>query len=133
MVRPGAAQSRLVTSRGGAKRVRDVRAAVVGEHPFDADAAAREPADHALQKARRRAAALVGQHLDVGDATVVVDGHVGVLVARARDDLAAIAMNPMPDSENTRQRLDVEMDELPWTGSLVANDRDWRGESCEGD
>src|SRR6187401_3328604 len=53
-----------------------VGGAVVGQHPFDADAVSAVEGVGASEEADRRRGALVGQHLGVGQPAVVVDRDV---------------------------------------------------------
>jgi hypothetical protein len=59
-----------------------VRIAVIGEHPFAADALAVEPGNSRQQKAHRRCLHLIRQHLDVGQ-TCEVCGEIQALKAAA--------------------------------------------------
>ncbi|KWU67907.1 hypothetical protein AWW71_29450, partial [Bacillus cereus] len=61
---------------GVATCVGDVGAAVVGEHPFDGDAAFGEPGDRALQDPDRGDGFLIGADRGVGEPGVVVDDGV---------------------------------------------------------
>ena len=105
--------------------------AVVGQHARDADAAPRKPGEGALEEGRRRGAGLIGQDLDVGGPTMVIDRDVRVLPADAFHARAAIAMNPVTDAGNARQRFDIEMHQVAGMGPFVAGDRRRRREPRE--
>ena len=80
-------------------------AAVVGQDARDADAAPRKPGDGALQEGGRGGARLIGQDLDVGGPTVVIDRDVRVLPADAFDARPPIAMNPVADAGDARRAV----------------------------
>lgn len=86
-------------------------------------AATRKPADGAAQQRGGRPAALISQDLHVGDAAVIIYRDMGVLVAGALDALPAVAMNAVPDAQNPRDRLDIQVHEFPGPRALVADDR----------
>src|SRR3954462_8909316 len=88
-----------------ADRPRDVAAAVVTEHAPQRDAARREPGDRPLQKGGTGGAELVGEHFHVGDAAVVIDGHVHVLPADATGRAPAVAVDAMADLADAPERL----------------------------
>jgi hypothetical protein len=92
MTRSAANLPDLRARRDGAEDVRHISAAVVREHAFDADPPGK-PANRAAQERGRCLASLIRQDLDVGGATVIVDGGVRVLVASALDGLAPVAMH----------------------------------------
>ena len=73
--------------------VAQVGGAVVGEDPLDADAVAAVEGDGAAEEADRGRCLLVGEHLGVGEAAVVVDGDVDVLLA----DRPALLAVPVGD------------------------------------
>jgi hypothetical protein len=103
---------------------RPVAGAVIGEHPFDADPVASEEGDRPVQEAGRGRAFLVGEHFDVGEAAVVVDGDLDVLPADRAADLAvavgegavgvpgAAADAPTGAADDPAELLHVEVDEL---------------------
>ena len=110
-----------------------VCATVVAEHSFDADAVAAIEADCSMEKRRCRFGFLVGQDLGVGEAAVVVDGDVHVLVAD-RSSLAAgqvgeggvvvldaAADAPARAADDPGELLDINMQELARPGALVAD------------
>src|SRR5262245_54551429 len=97
---------------GVAKGARQVPAAVVGQHTLDDHLAVGPPGDRPTQKRRARGALLIGQDLDVGHATVIIDGDMHVLPADAAGPLAAIAMNSMPDAANAPERFDIEVEHV---------------------
>ena len=97
-------------------------ATVVRQDASDADPAARKPRDRALEKGRRGRSRLVGQHLDIGRATVVVDRHVGILPPDASDAGPLIAMDPMTDAGDARERFDIEVHQVARMRPFVAGD-----------
>ena len=106
----------------GLKPPTAIVAAVVGQDARDADAAARKPRDGALEEGRRGRARLIGQHLDIGRATVVIDRDVRILPADASDARPPIAMNPVTDAGDARERFDIEMHQVARMRPFVAGD-----------
>ncbi len=76
---------------------------------MDDDAPAGKPMDGATKKRGRGRTALIGQHFDIGDTAVIIDGHVHIFPAGSFDDRAAIAVNPVADAKNARERFDIEV------------------------
>jgi hypothetical protein len=103
-----------------------VGAAVVSQEALHDDALRRVPGHGAPQEAGRGGAGFVGEHLGVGEPGVVVDGHVDVLPADAPLAAAPIPVHAMADAADPPQLLDVEVDEVPRLGALVAHDRSRR-------
>src|SRR3954454_23156695 len=113
----------------------DVGAAVVGQDPLDLDPVAAVVGEGAAQEADRGRGFLVCEYLGVGEAAVVVDGDVHVFVAggAARRScrvaqprgvvLRAAAHAPAGAADDPAELLDVDVDELPWPGALVADNR----------
>jgi hypothetical protein len=66
----------------GAEQPGDVPIAVVTHHSTDGDAPGGKPRQRAPQKRGTRRGELVGQHLNISDATVVIDRDVHVLPGR---------------------------------------------------
>jgi hypothetical protein len=104
------ADAEVPTRRG--KPPAAVARAVIGHHRGDANTEAAQAADGALEKARRGATTLVGQHLAMLDARIIVDRHVDELPAGAPYGVATIATDPMPRADNARQFLNVQVHEL---------------------
>jgi hypothetical protein len=102
---------------------RDVAGAVVGHHPLDSNATLAEPSDGPAKEGGGGHAALVWQHLDIGEPARVVDTDVDEVPA---DDAATAALgarlgDPAPRSapegamtwaRKASQLLDVDVDEL---------------------
>jgi len=65
---------------------------------------------------------LIREHFDMGDAAVIIDRDIHVLVAGALDRLSAIPMNAVAGPKNARQGLDIEMHQLARARPLVAMD-----------
>ena len=103
-----------------------VGGAVVGDHALDFDAVAAEEAQGAGEEAHSGGRLLVGEHLGVGEAAVVVDGDVDVLVADGVAPLAVlvgvdrvVVLRPAADTPaggalDPAQLLDVDVHELAW-------------------
>jgi hypothetical protein len=70
-----------------------------------------KPPDRPLQEGRCGPAALIGQHFNVGDAAMVIDGHMHVFPAGAFDDGAPVAMNAMAHAQNAGERFHIEVHE----------------------
>jgi hypothetical protein len=102
----------------------EVGEGVVGHDPVDDDAVSSEPGVGPGPEDGAGRAAFVVEDLDVGQAAVVVDGgvDVGVADAPALDRLRA-AVGPSPASWwDPTQLLDVDVDQVPGGGGLVAAD-----------
>ena len=72
-------------------------------------------ANHASVRRRKAAhvGALVRQHLDVGDATVIIDSYVDAFPADAAGTPLPVAMDAMADTVDRPERLDIQR----WTRS----------------
>ena len=124
----GASACRAGSAGGGcgaggrpASSVRDVARAVVGHHPLDADAPLGEPAQRARRKPVAALAALVGQHLDVGQADASsTETWTNSQPARAEAALRRLPVIRWPTPSKARQLLDVEVQQLARPRALVA-------------
>ena len=105
--RPEMAQLEVRTR--GAKESGHVAAAVIAHHPANDDAPGRKPGQGPAEKGGAGGRELVGQDLDVGDATVVIDGDVHVLPADAAPSPPTVAVDPVADAVDAAQRLDIDM------------------------
>src|SRR5205085_753883 len=94
-----------------------VAGAVVGHHPFDRDAALREPCNDEVEEADAAGGVLARVELADDDAGVVVDRDVGVLPAGAGTAADTVVEDPLADPEEPAQLLGVEMDQR--TGLVV--------------
>jgi hypothetical protein len=74
------------------------------------------------QELRHAGAPLIAQHLDVGQARGIIDGHVYVLPPDAPHAVAAIARDPMADAADAAAFLDVQVQQLPDVAPFVALD-----------
>ena len=82
-----------------------------------------EPGDGPLQKRRARRPELVGEDFDIGDAAVIVDRDVHVLPADAAAGAPAIAVDPMADTADAAQGLDVDVNHVARPRPFVALNR----------
>jgi|SRR5271157_2348200 len=116
------AQAELIAGRR--EVVTSIAAAVVGQDPFDADAMSAVETPGASQEVGRGSRRLVGQLLGIGKATVVVDRDVNAVPAQSTMVVAdSSAMNSMAATwPDPPEHLGVEMDELAWALTLVADD-----------
>jgi hypothetical protein len=96
-------------------------AAVVGQEPLHDDAVGRVTGYGAPQEGCGGGAGFVRQHLAVGEPGVVVDGQVDVRPADAALAVA-VPVDTVADAADPPQLLDVEVDEVPRLGVLVAHD-----------
>ena len=124
VVGPGAARPDASGQAGPLEGVAAVARAVVGEHGPPADPVLVEPGSRPPPERDRGDRALVGQHLAVGEAGVVVDGGMdeGVAdpaVAVVRVAAAAVC-SPATAWGDAAQLLDVDVDEVAGRGVLVA-------------
>jgi hypothetical protein len=51
---------------------------------------------------------------------MVIDGDMRVFPTEARDARASIAMNPMPDAREARERFHIEMDQVAGLRPLIS-------------
>ena len=102
-----------------------VAGSVVGEYAADGEAEAGEVGSAHVEEELCRGAGLIRQDGGEADAAVVVDGDVHVLVACAGNVVAGIAGDAMAGTHDTRQSLDVEVNEVARTGVFVTHHR-WR-------
>ena len=122
--RPGVAVTDLQPLAAGGEVGGAVAAAVVAEDALDRDAAAGEVAAGPLEDAGCGRRLLVCEQLDVGEAAVVVDADVQILVAGAGlEATTSPPEQPVPRTIEACELLDVEMDELARSLMLVAVDR----------
>ena len=121
-IRAGARQADAGPRGTLLKDATDKKPAVIGEHALDDDAAARKPADGPREERGRGRPVLIGQDLDIGGATVIVDGDVDIFPPRAGDFGAPVAVNAVARAQNANEWLDVEMHELAGPRPLVADD-----------
>ena len=85
------------------------------------DALAVEPGDGPDEKADHRWLLLIRQHLDIGEASGAINGHVDLVVTGAIGaPLLAVASDPMPHLSESDQSLDVDVDQVTGPLSLVA-------------
>src|SRR3982751_628348 len=110
------------------ERVRDaaVAGAVVADHAFDGDPVAPVEGDGAAKGGSRGRGLLIGQHLGVGEAAVVVDSDVHELVADGTSlqpvlvregsvvVLGAAADTPAGAADDPAAFIDVDVHELAW-------------------
>lgn len=124
-------QAHQLTKRS--KCSREICRSVVGHNALDAHTAFCKPRDRTLQKAGGSITCFVGQDLDVRYARSVVDADVSKFPTNAAIRAAApVAGDPMPDSTlNFPQFLDVNMNELSGSCTLVANHRLTRVQAIE--
>src|SRR4051794_18447475 len=104
----------MAQSEAGARRAEQpghIAAAVVAHHAPDGDTARRKPRDCAREEGGAGGTALVGQHFDIGDATVIVDRHVDIFPPDPWGAAPPIAVHAMADTANAAERLDVHVNE----------------------
>jgi hypothetical protein len=66
---------------------------VVGQHPLDGDVMAGEEHPGPAEKPGTAVAALIGQDLGIGQAGVVVDGGMDIVIARAMLTVASALLD----------------------------------------
>jgi hypothetical protein len=82
-----------------------------------------EPAHRAPKEGAGVICALAGEHLAVGDAAAVIDGHVQVVPAGARRALDAVGEDALADLVKASQALGVHVQQLARARPLVAHHR----------
>ena len=106
-------------STGFAEGSRAIGSSIVGEHPLDVDAAAREFPHGAQPKARGGVAFLIRQDFDVAKARAIVDRDMGIFPPSSHA-AGALTRNAMAGLGKAAQSFDVDMDQLTGTLPLVA-------------
>ena len=96
----------------GAQRVGAVRHRVIREEASDADAAAPEPRDRALQKRGTGGRGGAGQHLGIGEPRGIIDRHVEILPAHPPGAPAAIPVDAMANARHAPQALEIEVQQV---------------------
>ena len=99
---------------------RAVGVAVVGEEALNADAESGEVSDRAAQETDRCGGTLVGKQLRVGEPCRVIDADMHVLPTDALDACAPVAVDAMAGTGDPGELLDVDVEQLTWSGLLVA-------------
>ncbi len=118
---PGEDVSEAQGAAGLCERLGDMGGAVVAHHPPALDALGVEPVDCTTEKADHRWLLLVRQHLDIGEASGVVDGHVDLVVTDAIGaTLLPVAGDPVPHLAEPGQSLGVDVDQVTGPLPLVA-------------
>jgi hypothetical protein len=101
--------------------VRDVAGAIVGHDGLGMDSAVLEPGDRASKEACRGWRSFVGQDLSVGQPRGVIDGDMDELPTDASDSGGSVAVDAMSDTADTPQLLDIDVDQLAGTISLISD------------
>ena len=110
---------------------RAVAGAVVGHHARDVDAKLVEGGDDGLEEVGDTGVGLVGIDLGAADAGVVVDADMHVVPAGPGRALAAVPGDAVAKLLETREFLDVQVQQLTGMLPLVAPDRRGRFEGVE--
>jgi hypothetical protein len=106
---------------GLGERLGDIGGAVVAHHPPALDALGVEPGDCTTEKDDHRWLLLVPQHLDIGEAGGVINGHVDLVVTDAIGaTLLPVAADSVPHLAEPGQSLDVDVDQVTGPLPLVA-------------
>src|SRR6266851_9370512 len=87
----------------------DIAGAIVGQDAPDAEAVAPKPGASAPPELRRRHAALIAQHFDVGQPGGIVDRPMHVLPPDAPPPAPPIAADAVPHAPDPPEFLDIEM------------------------
>jgi len=118
--RPGA---QVPQPQGLANVVEEVGAiavAVVGEQALDRDSLGCEPGDSAAQELAAAARVLIGEDFGIGDAGMVIDGHVHELPAGAATSGAPPSSDAMTGLRETAQLLRIQVQQIAGPAPLVA-------------
>ncbi len=118
-------------SQGVAEEVVALEGVVVGEDAADGEAEARKPASGHVEEAGGRGVGLVGQDGGVGQAGLVVDDDVQVLVAGTAALAGAVAVAAMARLDDAGQAFDAEVDHAARVPVLVAHHRRRRVERAQ--
>src|SRR5512138_2471858 len=74
------------------------------------------------QESRGGGRLFVREHLDVGQSRVVVDRHMHALPAGAAMAITSVAGDAVTDAADATEFLDVEVELVPRSGTLVSHD-----------
>ena len=124
----------MTQPEAGAALPEDARAvagAVVGHHARDIDAELAVVGDGGLEEGGDTVAGLVGMDLDEAHAGVVIDADVDVVPAGPGRALAAVAGDAVAGLIETRELLDVQVQQLTGVLPLVTADGRGRFEGIE--
>jgi hypothetical protein len=108
---------------GLAEVARHVARTVVGHDLPDADAMPGVPGSRSAEKCCCRGAALVAQHLDLGEPGRIVHRDVNELPADPSNPGASVAVDAMAWPADPPEFLHVQVDQGTWSASLVAANR----------
>ena len=127
-VGPRLAQPDPQSLGGGGEQPAAVAAAVVAQHPLDANAVTGVEAHRSLEEASGGDRRLVGQLLDVGDARMVVDRDVDPVPADRSLPPAAVTgrtlrLGQAAAGADASELLGVEVQQLAGSGALITDDR----------
>jgi hypothetical protein len=109
-------------SAGGGEAAGDVAGAVVGHDAGDGDAVGAVPGDQSSKEGNRCWRPFVGKDFGISETGGVVDGDVNELPPGTAAALPAIAGDAVADDLDAAQLLDIDVDELSGTVSLVTAD-----------
>ena len=110
---------------------RAIAGAVVGHHPRDVDAELAEVGDHGFEEVGDTVAGLVGIDLGEADAGVVVDADMHEIPPGPGRALPAVPGDAVAGLLETREFLDVQVQQLAGALPLVAVDRRGRFEGIQ--
>ena len=128
-VRPGGFVFDAVFGQQIAEGKAFVGRAVIAHDTFGGDAMVCEPFDRAGGEDDSTFLAFIRQQLGVGQAGGIIDGDVQELPTKTTPDGAPIALSgaiagdPMTNSLDTAELLDIDMDQFARLFALVADDR----------
>jgi hypothetical protein len=102
---------------------------VVGQHPLDGDAMAGEEHPGPAEEPRAAVAALISQDFGIGQARVVVDGGMDIVIARAMLAVASALLERVAAMDAVTatlgeppELLDIHVEQLAWPSAFVAAD-----------
>lgn len=106
--------------------------AVVRHDPLDGDPLGGEPSGGPDKEHGAGVAALVRQHLDIGNAAVIVDGHMHIVISDALGALAPVKPgDAMPCLVEASELLNVQVQQIARSVSFVTAYGLWRREATE--
>ncbi len=121
--RAGVAASDPELGAGLCPGVRAVTVAVVGEHALDRDPTLPVPGRRSTQEGDAVGGTLTREQLRIGEPGVIVDRQVQVLPAGVATAGQPVTVDALADRPEATQPLDVDVQELTRTLSLVAAHR----------
>src|SRR5262249_49191126 len=96
--------------------------AVVRHHAANAHAQVSEPGTGPVEESRAGVTTLRGCDFDIRKPRRIVDGHMRILIAHAAVLPGLVAVNPMANGDDTRERFDIDVQRIARVWPFVTSD-----------